>query len=624
MSVDERSGGGPDLFYAGGESQARHGVLVRHTALELEDATRETPTRASIATAIDRDGFVKTWEVDGPRVEWLNEEDIDPTRNLFLASRFPITEFVASGGSALNRLDEEIVEFVEGSTDAAHFADALPMAFSASTFSASVTLRPRGRRWMRLRIEDSASSANRIEAWFDIEIGLAGSFGSFGNLAVVSTRAINEGEGFYRVIVEGTVSGVVSLDFTLFGATQDNELTYQGVGLPTFDFHKPQLEEGGDATLYQATPRDPDRASSSLLLEAEGENLATDSEVIGTGTGWDLLFATITPNDGAGGDGAQTADRLTDTVTTEFHSARQIYTVAADVNYAASIEMVKGSANFGFVIIDQDGLFANRLVAYFDLRNGVVTTFDNGTAVAVLGEVRRLPNGRFRCTLVGSIGNGATSIDVRWGVSLSGDSIDAGKFLGDGLNSVLLWGAQFEVADAPSSYIKTTTVAVTREADLFVTPYPHPPVEATYYQSVLVDGTQDDGGERFLSTFGTDAAFSTPRLDIRASGSVGEWQFRHHNGTTLVTATATLVAAAGELVELLAHVHEDGSTRITAIVARGDPVESTRTAANEFAARWFQEAATVGSPSVAFQTNLRHLALKAQRGIQTLDFMRAL
>ena len=77
---------GPDLFFAGGECLDRFGVWVRRTDVDLEEASGETFERNSNADAIGRDGILRTWEPDGARAEWLNEIDLDPTRNLIVES----------------------------------------------------------------------------------------------------------------------------------------------------------------------------------------------------------------------------------------------------------------------------------------------------------------------------------------------------------------------------------------------------------------------------------------------------------------------------------------------------------------------------------------------------------
>ena len=80
----------------------------------------------------------------------------------------------------------------------------------------------------------------------------------------------------------------------------------------------------------------------------------------------------------------------------------------------------------------------------FDLENGIVTTEDSGFE----GEIENYGNGWFRCT---AIDTSARSGTFSLGVNSASES-------------VYIWGAQLE-SDYKTSYIPTTTTAVTRSAE---------------------------------------------------------------------------------------------------------------------------------------------------------------
>jgi hypothetical protein len=198
-------------------------------------------------------------------------------------------------------------------------------------------------------------------------------------------------------------------------------------------------------------------ACKGLLSEPTRENLCLRSEEFDNAS-WSKTDTTITPNDTTAPDGAQTADLVTEG-SAGTALLGQTIVATADANYAISRFVKRG--NHDWVVLHlQNG--ANIARAWFNLATGAKGSLTAaGTGAAVSSEMEPMANGFYRCTLVGSVGSGVTSIAFR---SHSADA-DASVTRVAGATRHE-WGAQFEdAADSASSYIPTTSAAVTRNGD---------------------------------------------------------------------------------------------------------------------------------------------------------------
>lgn len=191
----------------------------------------------------------------------------------------------------------------------------------------------------------------------------------------------------------------------------------------------------------------------ALLVEPSAQNLALQSEDLGTG--WSLVnllafgsgsvlntTATLDPY------GTNVADLIVANTTVGQHRADRA-TVSASGSYTFSI-FVK-AAGYGFIRlrIGGDG-------AVFDLSNGNTS----GVAAGIVASSQNYGNGWYRCII--SKAAAVANEDIRTNMQPTSSTAD---FAGNGTSGIYVFGAQYEAGSVATSYIPTTTAAITRGAD---------------------------------------------------------------------------------------------------------------------------------------------------------------
>jgi hypothetical protein len=236
-----------------------------------------------------------------------------------------------------------------------------------------------------------------------------------------------------------------------------DKLTYTG-GNGTF--------VGSDGFIQRATtnvPRfdhDPlSRQSLGLLSEVERTNLLLRSEEFNnaswTKSGLLAFGSGSTANAIAAPNGTITADLIVATTATEGHVAVQPTTVIAAF-YTFSCYIKAAGYTTATLRTGNAGNFVNGL---FDLSAVTVTVTTGGTGANASGSIVPVGDGWYRCSVTANgIGSGGVTNNLIAVGTFAG-------FPGDGTSGIYIWGAQIEAASTPSTYIPTTTAAVTRTAD---------------------------------------------------------------------------------------------------------------------------------------------------------------
>jgi hypothetical protein len=198
-------------------------------------------------------------------------------------------------------------------------------------------------------------------------------------------------------------------------------------------------------------------------VEESRTNLLLRSEEFQTT--WTATRASVTADAAIAPNGTTTADKLVeDSTASNNHSIRQTPTTTVSLPHALSIYVKAAERSIvAFEMVD-NGATGNGISAYFNLGTAStsnVTSFGNGSgASAVMSNVG---DGWYRCVLSGVVNTSGTAIRCNVYLSQAAGSV---SYTGDGTSGIYLWGAQLEAGAFPTSYIPTTTAAVTRSADV--------------------------------------------------------------------------------------------------------------------------------------------------------------
>lgn len=181
-------------------------------------------------------------------------------------------------------------------------------------------------------------------------------------------------------------------------------------------------------------------------------------------TTWGKSNTTVSVNTTTSPDGGVNGDKIEETAVTGEHYVRQYLTgLTTNTTYTISA-FVKAAERTKFRIraLDTD-LVSNGYYATFDL-SAITATGGSSGAGSVTGTPSITPvgNGWFRCVVSGNASTGTKYTIDLFLVDAAG-AINYAGVAGEGL---FLWGAQCELGSFPTSYIPTTTTALTRSADV--------------------------------------------------------------------------------------------------------------------------------------------------------------
>jgi hypothetical protein len=205
------------------------------------------------------------------------------------------------------------------------------------------------------------------------------------------------------------------------------------------------------------------------LLEPASTNLLRQSNTFpgSSGDGWTKSAVTATSGATTGPDGETSGASLVESTATSAHVLRQTVAVAPNVERTWSIWLKTLGRRYVRLVIDDPDADTNYCRAAFDIVTGeALATLNGGNGSGASARAVVFPGGWVRISLTGTPNNAGTNTRVSLFLMTHGEITGSTSYTGDGTSGVYPFGAQFEPGPEATSYIPTTTVAVSRPADV--------------------------------------------------------------------------------------------------------------------------------------------------------------
>ena len=352
----------------------------------------------------------------------------------------------------------------ETSTTALHGVYQEKTLITGTNYSISCYVKKGNRRYCGLQMFYNITRGSL--AFFDLDNGTLVYEYAEGGYTITNSNITNVGNGWYRL--EAIIS--VDLPTAYFGLVMASTQWTTGTAYDNLylgDVTK-YVDSWGFQLVAGTLPKDYLRTETrlniprldysngscpSLLVEPQRTNLVLYSEQFDN-AGWGKSGVTITANNTTSPDGTSNADLVTTTNATS-HELLQSKIVTGV--HTCSFYVKKNNSQTFYI-----NMYSNGWTAYFNLNNGTVSSV---VGSGVTANVTNAGNGWYRCSITfTSVGS-----EIQLGfldtvyTGVAGNPWTIPTSVG---TSGWVWGAQLEAGAYATSYIPTTSAAVTRNADV--------------------------------------------------------------------------------------------------------------------------------------------------------------
>ena len=260
--------------------------------------------------------------------------------------------------------------------------------------------------------------------------------------------------------------------------------------------------------------------SLGLLAEEQRANLLLRSEEFDNAS-WTKTRSSISADSTIAPNGSLTADKLVeDTTAGATHLVSVGSGLIAGNTYTYSV--YAKAAGRDWFIMSPGGTWG---YGWFNINNGTLGTLVDGGSNPT-AAVNAVGNGWYRCSITLTA---VANAGIQFLMATSNGTV---TYDGNGTSGIYLWGAQLEEGAFPTSYIPTTTAAVTRSADV-----------ASITGSAFSGLYRQDEGTFYGEATGLSGGAT---ITVRASADAGEMiQFVNGLGQTAVISAAAIQAIFG-------------------------------------------------------------------------------